>query len=72
MIAKIIVHGATRLEAIRKMRCALEELMIDGKTTNERFQYIVMYHPEYLKGKYNTSFIEEHMDEIIEWSKAIE
>ena len=72
MIAKIIVHGATRLEAIRKMRCALEELMIDGITTNERFQYIVMYHPEYLKGKYNTSFIEEHMDEIIEWSKAIE
>ncbi len=72
MIAKIIVHAPTRLEAIRKMRCALEELMIKGVTTNERFQYIVMYHPEYLKGKYNTAFIEEHMDEIIEWSKSIE
>ena len=69
MVAKIIVHARTRLEAIRKMRCALEELMIDGIVTNEQFQYIMMYHPKYIKGNYDTSFLENHMDELIEWSK---
>lgn len=69
MVAKIIVHAGTRLEAIRKMRCALEELMIEGIVTNEQFQYIMMYHPEYIKGNYDTSFLEKHMSELIEWSK---
>lgn len=69
MVAKIIVHGATRLEAIRKMRCALEELMIEGIVTNEQFQYIMMYHPKYIKGNYDTSFLENHMEELIEWSR---
>lgn len=69
MVAKIIVHASGRLEAIRKMRCALEELMIDGIITNERFQYIMLYHPEYIKGRYDTAFLEEHMEELLEWSK---
>lgn len=69
MVAKIIVHAGTRLEAIRKMRCALEELMIDGIVTNEQFQYIMMYHPKYIKGNYDTSFLENHMEELIEWSR---
>lgn len=69
MVAKIIVHGSGRLEAIRKMRCALEELMMDGIITNERFQYIMLYHPEYIKGHFDTAFLEEHMDELLNWSK---
>lgn len=67
MVAKVIAHAPTRLEAIRKLRCALEELMIDGIITNVRFQYIMLYHPLFIKGKYNTAFLEEHMDEIMEW-----
>lgn len=70
MVAKIIVHASGRLEAIRKMRCALEELVIEGITTNERFDYIMLYHPEYIKGRYDTSFLEEHMEELLEWSKG--
>lgn len=69
MVAKIIVHASGRLEAIRKMRCALEELMIEGIITNERFDYIMLYHPEFIRGNYNTSFLEEHMDELLEWSR---
>lgn len=70
MVAKVIVHAPTRLGAIRKMRSALEELMIEGIITNEQFQYIMMYHPEYIKGNYDTSFLEKHMSELIDWSKS--
>ncbi len=68
MVAKIIVHAPNRLEAIRKMRCAIEEFIIEGVITNEAFQYIIMYHPEYIMGKYNTGFLEDHMDELLEWN----
>lgn len=67
MVGKIIVHAPTRLEAIRKMRAALEELVIEGIITNAQFQYILMYHPVFIKGKYNTGFMEQHMDEIMDW-----
>ena len=39
MLAKVIVCGETRDEAIRKMKCALGELIIEGITTNRDFQY---------------------------------
>ena len=68
MVAKLIVHGETRLEAIRKMRCALEELMMEGIETTAGFLYIMMYHPEYIKGNYDTGFIEKNLDALLEWS----
>lgn len=67
MMAKIIVHGKTRLDTIRKMRRALEELVIEGITTNGDFDYMVLHHPDFIKGKYNVGFIEEHLDEILSW-----
>lgn len=69
MIAKIIVHGDNRLEAIRKMRCALEELIIGGIDCNDKFQYLILFHPEFIKGRYDTGFIERNLDELLEWSK---
>lgn len=42
MIAKVIVHGRTRQEAIDKMRSTLGELIIDGVTTNVDFQYEIL------------------------------
>ena len=39
MLAKVIVCGETRDEAIRKMKSALGELIIEGITTNRDFQY---------------------------------
>lgn len=68
MIAKIIVNAPTRLQAIRKMRRALEETMIDGIDTNLELQHLIMFHPEFLKGRYDTSFIENHLDELLQIS----
>ena len=65
MIAKVIVHGANRLEAIRKMRRVLGELVIDGIDTNQELQYLILHHSEYVKGHFDTGFIEKHLDELV-------
>lgn len=65
MIAKVIVHGSNRLEAIRKMRRVLSELVIHGIDTNQELQYLILHHGEYIKGDFDTSFIENHLDELV-------
>ena len=62
MLAKIIVHGSTRLEAIRRMRRALEELIIDGVKTNSELMYMITYQPDFITGQYNTGFYEKNKD----------
>lgn len=69
MVAKIIVTGKTRLETIRRMRRALEELMIEGVETNTEFMYLVTLHPEFIRGKYDTSFWEKYSETIIRWNE---
>jgi acetyl-CoA carboxylase biotin carboxylase subunit len=69
MIAKIIVQAPTRLDAIRKMRRALEELMTDGITTTGDFAYLLMHHPDYVKGKFDVGFMEQHLEEILAWDE---
>ncbi len=69
MIAKIIVSGKTRLEAIRRMRRALEELIIEGVETNAEFMHLLTYHPQFIKGKYDTSFWEKYHNEVEGWMK---
>lgn len=59
MIAKVIVHGNDRKEAISKMKRALYEFIIDGIDTNIEFQNNILNNPEYQKGDFNTSFLEE-------------
>lgn len=72
MIAKVIVHAPTRLEAIRRMRRALEELVIDGINTGADLAHMILYHPDYMKGSYNTAFLEQHMDELLRWNETKE
>lgn len=72
MVAKIIVHAPTRLDTIRKMRRALEELVIDGITTTGDFAYLIMHHPDYVKGKVDVGFIESHLEEILAWEQTEE
>ncbi|CCV64675.1 Acetyl-CoA carboxylase, biotin carboxylase [Alteracholeplasma palmae J233] len=57
MLSKLIVFGKTRKEAIRKMRVALEQFVIEGIDTNIEYQYMIMHHPEFIKGSYDTGFI---------------
>ena len=65
MVAKVIVHAPTRLEAIKRMRRALSELVIEGITTNQTLQFYILHQPDYIKGHFNTSFIETHLDEMV-------
>lgn len=59
MIAKIIVHGQTRFEALMKMQRALGELVTDGVTTNAEFQMDLISHHNVIAGDYDTSFLQE-------------
>ena len=61
MVAKIIVHGTNRNEAISKMKRALEELVIDGVDTNRDFLFDIIRNPNFIRGKYDTSFIAEEI-----------
>ncbi|MBN3490187.1 acetyl-CoA carboxylase biotin carboxylase subunit [Acholeplasma equirhinis] len=57
MLGKLIVFAPTRKEAIRKMRIALEQLVIEGITTNIEYQYAIMHAPDFIKGTYDTGFV---------------
>lgn len=61
MIAKLIVHGKDRLEAISKMKRALEEFVIEGVDTNIDFQLKILNNENFEKGKFDTSFIEKEI-----------
>ena len=61
MIAKLIVHGNTRNEAISKMKRSLEELVIDGIETNRDFLYEIIKNINFIRGNFDTTFIEKEM-----------
>jgi propionyl-CoA carboxylase alpha chain len=60
MIAKLIVHGKDRLDAITKMREALNGFVIRGVSSNIPFQAALLAHPKFVTGDFNTGFIAEH------------
>ncbi|MCK2087442.1 acetyl-CoA carboxylase biotin carboxylase subunit [Thauera aromatica] len=59
MIAKLIVHGATREQAIERMRDALNAFVIRGISSNIPFQAALLQHPRFCSGYFNTGFIAE-------------
>ena len=61
LIAKVIVRGRTRLEAIEKMRTALEEMVIVGVHTNLDFQYSIMENETFRAGRADTGFIDKFL-----------
>lgn len=62
MISKLIAHGADRDEAIRKMRWALSEFIVDGVDTNIDFQLEIIKQPEFLGGDYDNGFLTRYME----------
>ncbi|MFB9325333.1 acetyl-CoA carboxylase biotin carboxylase subunit [Paenibacillus aurantiacus] len=60
MIAKLIVWGETRDEAIARMKRALSEFAIDGIRTTIPFHLKLLNHPKFLKGNFDIKFLEEH------------
>jgi len=59
MIAKLIVHGLDRDDAIRKMRESLNAFVIRGISSNIPFQAALLAHPKFVSGDFNTGFIAE-------------
>ena len=60
MIAKLIVHGTDRNDAIAKMREALNAFVIRGISSNIPFQAALLAHPKFVSGDFNTGFIAEN------------
>ena len=65
MVAKVIVRGDSRLAAIRKMRRALGETVIEGVETTLPIQYLLMYDSDFIRGKYDTGFMDLHLDKLL-------
>ena len=57
MLAKLIVHGKDRKEAVDKMRSALGEVIIEGIGTNVDYQYQIAENEEFVSGNINVDFI---------------
>lgn len=62
MIAKLIVHGKDREEAISKMKRALDECVIDGIDTNIDFLYKILENNNFQSGNFDTSFIKKEFN----------
>jgi acetyl-CoA carboxylase biotin carboxylase subunit len=59
LIAKLVVHGKDRSEAIARMKRALDEFIIEGIKTTIPFHKKVLNMPAFIKGDFNTSFLEK-------------
>lgn len=66
LVLKLIAYAPTRTECIKKMRRALEELIIEGVKTTVQFQFALLHHTKFILGDYDTSFfdgfLKEHID----------
>jgi len=61
LIAKLVVHGPSRLEAIRKMERALEMFVIEGIKTSIPLHQKIMRDPDFLEGNIDTRFMERYL-----------
>jgi hypothetical protein len=61
MIGKVIAYGDTREQAIRRMRIALSEMMVDGIKTNIPLHQDLMLDPRFIKGGTSIHYLEEKL-----------
>jgi acetyl-CoA carboxylase biotin carboxylase subunit len=60
MIAKLIVHGRDRTEAIQKMKAAIRDYRIEGVATTLPFGTFVMEHAAFVSGQFDTHFVQQY------------
>lgn len=70
MIAKVVVKGNTRSEAIQKTKNALDNLVILGLTTNKRFLKTILAHDKFIRGEYDTNFIAKYLNDYSNENKS--
>lgn len=66
MIGKIIVRGENRMEAIKKIRRALEETVVDGISTNLWYLYTLTFDRDFLRSQHDNNFLEMREEKILE------
>lgn len=62
MISKLIAHGSDRDDAIRKMKWALSEFIVDGVDTNIDFQLDIIKQIDFRNGNYDIGFLNRYME----------
>ncbi len=72
LAAKVLAHGATRLEAIRKLRRCLEEFTLEGFPTNAELSYEILFHPVFVRGRCTTGFLDAHLADLLDFSRRVE
>ena len=72
LAAKVLAHGATRLETIRKLRRCLEEFTLEGFPTNAELSYEILFHPVFVRGRCTTGFLDAHLAELLDFSRRVE
>ncbi|MGI6545800.1 MAG: acetyl-CoA carboxylase biotin carboxylase subunit [Fastidiosipilaceae bacterium] len=65
MLAKVIVHAPTRLDAIARMRRVLTEFIIEGVPTTIDFHLAMLRDPEFISGDYNIGYLNQKLPQII-------
>lgn len=71
MMAKLITSGSTRLNAIKRMRSALEEFIVEGVENNLEFCYLTMFNSNFVTGRYTTQFANDWIKELKEREPAL-
>ncbi|MBN2089956.1 acetyl-CoA carboxylase biotin carboxylase subunit, partial [candidate division KSB1 bacterium] len=66
LLAKVITHGNTRMEALGRMERVLDEFVIEGIKTTIPFQLKVLKHEKFRSGDYNVKFVEQNFAQLIE------
>ena len=72
MAAKVLAHGDTRMEAIRRMRRCLEEFTLEGFPTNAELSYQILYHPSFILGACTTAFLDENLRLLLEFNRKLD
>jgi len=70
LAAKVLSHAPTRLEAIRRMRRALEELIIEGYPTNASLAHLIMHDPAFVRGRYDTGYLDRNLKRLLELART--
>jgi acetyl-CoA carboxylase biotin carboxylase subunit len=61
LLAKLCAWGNDRPEAIERLRAALDEFALEGVRSTLSFHRRVVRHPVFREGRYDTGFIEQHL-----------
>ena len=67
MLAKLIVYGKTRQEAVKLMQNALKNTLINGPTTTVEFHRQILANKQFITGNYDCSFIRKNLNSLLEY-----